>query len=283
MVKKETSIGYVYFKLNGKEWRIDGLLAKQIDKAYKDMKKDDDCVVLIVGPERFGKSKLRDLIGGYWEYISKVKFTVDNIHFSSSEYMKFALKQPPFTFVSHDETRRDLNTMRSMGKSSVDFTNYLSECGDNNQFHCLILPAFSDISKYVALWRTKLLIEVGKYKDKNGEYQRGLFRVIKTKNKKKLAFFHKAKYSKFSKSMVAFTGFFEDNEIIPKDIYKNKKQQFKELKYIDDVENNKAITLTPRQIEVLSKISPKDNFENRSKDYEILQKLINSLKKMSFS
>jgi len=280
MVKKETSLSHVYFTLNGKQWRINGLLAKQIDKAYNDMKKDDDCVVLIVGPERFGKSKLRDLIGGYWQHISKVKFTIDNIHFSSAEYMKFALKQKPFTFVSHDETRRDLNTMRSMGKSSVDFTNYLSECGDNNQFHCLILPAFSDISKYVALWRTKLLIEVGKYKDENGEYQRGLFRVIKTKNKKKLAFFHKAKYSKFTKSMVAFSGFFEDNEIIPKDIYKTKKQQFKELKYIDEIENKQAITLTPRQIEVISKLQPYSLFKDEPNNQEILRKLVYSLRKL---
>lgn len=276
MVREED----VIFKHKGKENRIHGLLAKTLTKIYKDMKKDDDCVILIVGPERVGKSTFRNLLGGYWEHLTGSKFNVDNIHFTSAEYMKFALKQKPFTFVSHDETRRDLNTMRSMGKSSVDFTNYLSECGDNNQVHALLLPAFSDISKYVALWRCKLLIECGKFKDSKGEFQRGLFRVIKTKNKKKLAFFHKNKYTKFPRSMVAFTGRFEDNEILAREEYKNKKQQFKELKYIDDVEKKQQKPLTPRQIEVLGRINPYELFKDNPKDQEILRKLVYSLRKL---
>ena len=167
-----------------------------------------------------------------------------------------------------------------MGKASVEFTNYLSECRDNNQFHCLILPAYSDITKYVALWRTKLLIEIGKVKDRHGEYQRGLFRVIKTVNKKKMSFYHKNKYTKFPKSMVAFSGKFKDNDVIPTVEYKAKKQRFKELKYIESEKENKAITLTPRQIEVISKISPANNWKKGHKDYEILQKLVRSLKKL---
>ena len=269
----------VKFTINKKKYEIHPLLAKTLEKIYKQMQKDDDCLCLIVGPEGVGKSKLRDLIGGYWQYLTKVKFTVDNIHFTSAEYMRFALKQKPYTFISHDETRRDLNTMRSMGKASVEFTNYLSECRDNNQFHCLILPAYSDISKYVALWRTKLLIEVGKVKDKHGEYQRGLFRVIKTINKKKLSHYHKNKYTKFPKSMVAYVGKFLNNDVIPTENYKAKKQKFKELKYINDVEKDKEITLTPRQIEVISNIKPSTLHKKGHKDYEVLQKLVNRLRK----
>jgi hypothetical protein len=273
----------IKFKIRKKEYTIHGLLAKQIRKAYKEMKKDDDVVILIVGPERVGKSKLRDLIGGYWEHLCGVKFWIDNIHFTTVEYMKFALKQPPFTFVSHDEARRDLNTKRSMAKTAVNFTNYMSECGDNNQVHCLILPAFSDIDKYIALWRVKMVIEVGKKKNsKTKEYERGLFRVIKTKNKKKLAFFHKNKYTKFPRTMVAFTGTFKDNDVIPKDVYKKKKQQFKEVKYIEEEQKETQVVLTPRQIEVISKLKPYSLFADEPKDREILRKLVYSLRKEGF-
>jgi energy-coupling factor transporter ATP-binding protein EcfA2 len=267
------------FNLRGKEYNIHGGLSELLKRIKKEINKDDDGVILIVGPERVGKSKLRDLLGGYWEYITGVKFWIDNIHFTTIEYMKFALKKTPFTFVSHDEARRDLNTKRSMAKTSVNFTNYMSECGDNNQIHCLILPAFSDIDKYIALWRVKMIIEVGKKKKKNGEYERGLFRIIKTRNKKKLAYYHKNKYSKFPQSMVAFTGTFTDNDIIPKDIYKKKKQKFKEVKYIEE-DKEKQIVLTPRQIEVIGKIQPYSLFKDSPKDQEILRKLVYSLRKV---
>lgn len=270
----------VHFPLNGKEYVIHGGLAEVLNRCFKLMKKDDDTVILIVGPERVGKSKLRDLIGGYWQYLTKTKFNVDNIHFTSKEYMKFALFQKPYTFVSHDETRRDLNTMRSMSKSAVDFTNYLSECGDNNQVHCLLLPAFSDISKYVALWRTKLLIEVGKIKNKStGEYDRGLFRIIKTKSKKKLTYYHKNKYTKFPKSMVAFSGRFKDNDVIPTDIYKAKKQQFKESKYIEEEKKEKAINVPTRLIPSLANKKPGELWEPGSKEYEMGRKWLYSLRK----
>jgi len=270
----------IKFVLRGKEYEIDGLFAKCLALGYKQMRKDDDFVILVVGPEGVGKSKLRDLIGGYWEHITGVKFSINNIHFTTNEYMKFALKQPPFTFVSHDEARRDLNTKRSMAKIAVNFTNYMSECRDNNQIHCLILPAFSDIDKYIALWRVKMIIEVGKKKNsKSGEYERGLFRIIKTVSKKKLAYFHQNKYSKFPRSMVAFTGTFKDNDIIDKDVYKKKKQQFKEVKYIEE-EKEEQIVLTPRQIEVIGKIQPYSLFKDSPKDQEILRKLVYSLRKV---
>jgi energy-coupling factor transporter ATP-binding protein EcfA2 len=270
----------VNFKLLGKDYNIHGGLSELLIRAKNEIKKDDDIVILVVGPEGVGKSKLRDLIGGFWEHITGVKFTIDNIHFTTTEYMKFALKQPPFTFISHDEARRDLNTKRSMAKIAVNFTNYMSECRDNNQIHCLILPAFSDIDKYIALWRVKMIIEVGKKKNsKSGEYERGLFRIIKTVSKKKLAYFHQNKYSKFPRSMVAFTGTFKDNDIIDKDVYKKKKQQFKEVKYIEE-EKEEQIVLTPRQIEVIGKIQPYSLFKDSPKDQEILRKLVYSLRKV---
>lgn len=248
------------FILRGKEWEIDEILAQQLDKLYQDMKKDDDGLILIVGAERIGKSTFRDMLGGYWEHITKKPFNVNNIHFTSSEYMKWALKQPEYTFITHDETRRDLNSKRSMSKNAVNFTNYLSECGDNNQIHCLILPAFSDIDKYVALWRCKFLIEIGKFKNSRGKYERGLFRVIKTRNKKKLEFYHKNKYQKFPRGMVAFTGRFKDNQIIPRDEYKKKKQAFKELKYIDE-EKKSEINLNKTDIEVVTQIKPSQAYK----------------------
>ncbi len=273
-------VKHIKFKFNGVETNINPMLADLIKRGYEETIKDDDFVVLIVGAERLGKSMLRNLIGGYWSYLAKTPFTVDNIHFNINDYMKKALKDKQYVFHSHDEARRDLNAKRGMSKPAVTFTNYFSECGDNNQAHCIILPAYCDIDKYIALWRAKLIIEVGKYRDrKTGKTHKGMFRIIKTTNRGQLAEVHKKKYSKFPKRLIIGRGRFDINEIIPQEEYKAKKQRNKEAKYIEDEKKNNEISLTPRQIEVLSIIKPSNNFKKGHKDYEVLQKLSNSLRK----
>ena len=78
-------------------------------------------------------------------------------------------------------------------------------------------------------------------------------------------------------------GRFLKTNIIDDLTYNNKKNEERIKKYAKKEKEKETITLTPRQIEVISKISAGKNFDSKSKDYEILQKLVKSLEKSRFS
>ena len=273
-------VGFQYFDYNKQQNRIDSLLASLISKGIKQVKKDDDFVIFIFGAEGTGKSELRNLIGAYCQSQTGIKFGVPNIWFNIEDYMTFALNQKPLTVISHDEARRELNTKRSMSKSNVKFTDYFSECRDNNQIHIVILPAFSDLEKYLALWRAKMIIEVGKYKNKEtGEYERGMFRVIKTKNKKKLAELHKMKYSRVPKSLILFKGHFDKCLGFDYDAYKKKKQEAKIDKYLGNMSKEVTAVIPSDILPVIANLKPSVLWEIDSSEYNRGRKWLYSLRK----
>ncbi len=212
---------------------LDKGMMNYLDQLIIHCKQENDLMFLFTGPEGAGKSRLRDQIAAYLSHKFKMKFGLDNIHFNTKDYMRHGLHSPPYTIISHDEARRDLNRMRTTSKVSVQFTDYLSECRDDNLIHMIILPSFHDINPSVALWRTKIVIDVRLHPKTK---KRGFYYVYKTGNKKLLAKIYKDKYSKFPASLFKLKGKFSGVSILDEAAYKKKKKDNKMTKYGEDGE-----------------------------------------------
>jgi hypothetical protein len=232
---------------------IDENLQQMLDIGCQDVKDSDDFVIIIVGSEGAGKSVLSQQIAGYLSNQLQTPFTVDNIHFNTANYQDFALTKPKYNINILDESRSSLNKMRGNSKSNVDFTNYISECRDANQIHILILPAFTDLDRYVAVHRSKLVINVIKYRDKTtGKLMRGSYQIIKADNKYDLNKAWEMKYKGFSLNLIWKFGTFKNWSPINEKVYKDKKANHRKEKYSSEnqeIPNKKSFDKMKTQLE----------------------------------
>lgn len=220
------------------EFNMDHKLKYDLDILCDDLRQDDDALIIIVAPEGSGKTVMETQIGYYISNKMKTKWNCDNVHFEGQSYQNFSLNSPKYTVVALDESRRALNKMRGMTGNNVDFNNFLSECRSNNQAHIVVLPAYSDLEKYVAIHRVKYLIEVIKKRDKDTKKLiRGNFKIISTKSKWKLLQAWKAGYKEFPNNMVLHYGTFENVLCLNEKEYDKKKEEAKKERYSNGEED----------------------------------------------
>ncbi len=220
------------------EFNMDHKLKYDLDILCDDLRQDDDALIIIVAPEGSGKTVMETQIGYYISNKMKTKWNCDNVHFEGQSYQNFSLNSPKYTVVALDESRRALNKMRGMTGNNVDFNNFLSECRSNNQAHIVVLPAYSDLEKYVAIHRVKYLIEVIKKRDKDTKKLiRGNFKIISTKSKWKLLQAWKAGYKEFPNNMVLHYGTFDNVLCLNEKEYDKKKEEAKKERYSNGEED----------------------------------------------
>lgn len=213
-------------------FNMDYKLKSDLDILCQDLKQDDDGLIIIVAPEGSGKTVIETQIGYYISQKMKTSWSCDNIHFEGQSYQNFSLNSKPYTVIALDESRRALNKMRGMTGNNVEFNNFLSECRSNNQAHIIVLPAFSDLEKYVAIHRVKYLIQVVKKRDKKTKkIIRGTFKIIDTKSKYNLLQAWKGGYKEFPKNMVRHIGTFENVLCLDAKEYNKKKEEAKKERY----------------------------------------------------
>ena len=216
-------------------FNMDAKLKYDLDILCQDLKQDDDALIIIVAPEGSGKTILETQIGYYISKKMKTSWNEDNVHFDAPTYQTFSLNNPRGTVVALDESRRALNKMRGMTGNNVEFNNFLSECRSNNQAHIVVLPAYSDLEKYVAIHRAKYIIQVVKLRDKETKkIVRGTFKIISTKSKSMLLQAWKGGYKEFPNNMVTHIGKFENVLCLDKKKYDNKKETAKKERYISN-------------------------------------------------
>jgi ABC-type dipeptide/oligopeptide/nickel transport system ATPase component len=227
-----------------KECFIDNSLKNILDVAVQDLYDSDDSVIVIVGHEGAGKSILAQQISGYLSNKLKTKFSVDNIHFNSQDYLDLSLNKNKYWINLLDESRDSLNKMRGISKNNVEFNNFLSECRDQNQVHIVLLPAFTDLDRYCAIWRSKIVINVLKYRDPiTKRIVRGNYQIIRTDDKNLLNQAWEGKYKAFPENMVWGTGRFKFESPINLEDYKNKKAEHRKEKYLSKQENEKMVSI----------------------------------------
>jgi len=146
-------------KYNDIEIVIDYNLYADLILFYDDMVNSQmDMVLVIDGHEGTGKSFTARKLGALLSSWSKLPFGVDNIHFDIDPYIESSESGRKYQVNILDESRKVVNIKRSMSKSNVKFTNFLSENRDKNQAHILVLPAVHDLDPYISYWRMSMNI-----------------------------------------------------------------------------------------------------------------------------
>lgn len=252
-----------------REFKLDYNLLKHLDILINDLEVNDDALIIIVGPEGAGKTYFASQLAYYCSIKLKKKFDISRIHFDGETYIDSSLNSENMSINFLDESRRAINKMRSNSKSNVEFMNFLSECRSQNQLHFLLLPSYTDLDRYVAVHRPKLLLSVEKTRGKDGKLRRGIFNIWKSNNKSLLNQVWENKYKNFPYSMRVHSGRFENILCVNKNDYDNKKEEAKKERYLSEnnkEEGNGAVVKTIETIPLKNQLT------------EDQQKILNGLK-----
>lgn len=238
-----------YGRKKTEQFYMDKRLKKELDILLNFvLNSDDDIVLVIDGEEGAGKSKLARQICTYAQMQLKKGFTVkSNIHFDLNEYVDTSLESGLYWINLLDESRKILNKKRSMGKDTVRFTNYLSECRSMRQLHILVVPSFHDLDSYIVNWRMKFMIQVLKdirpdessptgYKLVRGNY------VIHDKHSCRSYYNNpemRYRHPKFQKTDICQ---FSDHEVVDEKEYKAKKHEYTVEKYHSENIEKESLT-----------------------------------------
>lgn len=247
-----------------------------IDVKLAHMRQNDDFLQVKVGEERSGKSVLGDQDGDYIASQTKTPFNINNIHFNYRHYMKASQNSRKLTYHRHDEARHDMNKFRRLSTSNVIFNNYLSECGEDNIAHDIILPRYSDLDPGVGIDRNKMITKVYKFPDPSNPLKlvRGLYSIWSTKDKDLLAEASKSNSNKFNGKMFMCFGYFDDTEIIPKEDYDKKKKENRKKKYeqieaggnVHMHQRNILLYILNKDVDLIDMISNKVKKNNKVKN-----------------
>lgn len=246
---------------DSKEGRyIDGILKDNLDIATDVIKKDFDMVFVIDGMEGAGKSTLAAQVASYVD----PTFNIDRIAFTPKEFKEAVLKAKQYQSVLYDEAYGGLSSRATMSRINRTLVKMLTEIRMRNLFVFVVLPCFFDLDKYVALWRSRVLLHVYL----KGKYERGRFMFFNI-DKKKALYMCGKKYYSYAKPAANFYGTFVSFFPIDKKEYKKRKilatkteeEELKEVAIIakeikrDITENLEHLKLTNKQKAAVLSIS----------------------------
>src|SRR3990170_4539890 len=137
------------------EDRLERNLKEKIIPALE-KKKDKDKVIAIDGAEGSGKSTLAFQIG------KRVDPTLDlsRVVFSADDFREAVFKAKRGQCIIYDEAFTGLSSRSSLSGINRALVSLMMQMRQKNLFVIIVLPTFFLLDKYVALFRTTVLIHV---------------------------------------------------------------------------------------------------------------------------
>lgn len=209
------------------EYWMDDRLKKNLDlKIIPSLqKKDKDIVICIDGNEGAGKSTLAMQIGKY----ADPTLDLTRVCFNAEEFRNAVYKAKKGQCVIYDEAFTGLSSRGALSPVNRVLVSLMMQMRQKNLIVIIVLPTFFLLEKYVALFRTRMLIHVYESRDK-----RGYFRVYNRKKKKWLYLMGKQtlsytgkkwKLPVFTKFKGRFYGVFALGDKTVEDKYRKMKEQ----------------------------------------------------------
>lgn len=208
------------FKYKDREVYLNEFLKKRLDNIPKILKKNWDCVILIDGPERSGKSTLGMTIATYLY----PDFSIKNIVRGLEDAAKRVDEAPNRSVLFIDEGSLVFNTKDAMTKAQKQLMKIMDVVGQKNMLFIIVLPSFFDLNKTIAVRRSKFLLHV--YVDKN--LNRGKFVYYGEKKKKFLYQMGKKNFGDYSKIKGNFIGNFTDFDALGEEYQKVKAESLRQ-------------------------------------------------------
>lgn len=197
---------------------IDGFLKIKLDNIKLLQRKNWDCVFIIVGMEGSGKSTLAFACG---QYLSNMSLTLDNIANGSDDALDKLKKLPDGSILIVDEAELLFSSRDTMTREQKQLTKIMMIIRQKKMILILVSPVFFDLSKYMAVDRSRFLLRT--YTDKSLE--RGSFGYWGTKNKLKLYHEGKKNHGQYLKPKANFYGKFFNYKLPFDDEYQKTKLQ----------------------------------------------------------
>lgn len=178
----------VKVKINGKgEWEalppnseegiyLDGYLKKKLDNVLKINKNNWDCVILIDGIEGSGKSTLAMTVG--W-YLSKGKLSINNISSGEDAAEKIENLTEGSVLIL-DEGELNFSSKDALNREQKRLTKIFQVARQMRLMIIVVCPLFFELSKYIAVSRSRFLINV----KTNDKLARGFFNYYGAKTKR---------------------------------------------------------------------------------------------------
>lgn len=194
---------------------MDGYLKGILDKIKVSVTKDMDLIILVDGPERAGKSTLAQQCAAYCD----PTFNISRICFTPDEFRKAVMAAEPGQAIVYDEAYTGLNSRGTMSVINRALVSLLAEIGQKNLIIFVAMPTFFDLDKYVAIWRSKVLLHV--YTGDN--FERGYFAAYNDTTKKYLYIEGKKFYEYKGRVKPNFFGRFPNRYTVDETAYRQKK------------------------------------------------------------
>lgn len=202
--------------VDNQEFYLDGYLKSNLDIVKEQMAKDWDCVICIDGAEGSGKSILGMTIGKYLY----PELKLEDIVFTANEFMKSIVKAKKYQCIIYDEGYSGLDSSGTFNVVNRTLIKMIAEIRQKNLYVIVIMPTFFDLMKYVALWRSRVLIHV--YTSK--KWERGFFMFYSYERKHDLFMYGKKFYS-YARPKPNFWGRFTNFYPVNEKEYRLKKLQ----------------------------------------------------------
>lgn len=193
---------------------MDGYLMSNIDEAKRVIKKDFDMIFCIDGTEGGGKSVLAQQLAKYCDN----SFCIDRICMTPEEFTKQIINAQKYQAVVYDEAYTGLSSKDTMGSVNKALCTMLAEIRQKNLFVFVVMPTFFDLTKYVALWRSRALIHIYLHDG----FERGFFTFFNTEKKKDLYVYGKKTYN-YNCVKSNFHGRFPNFYTVDEQAYRDKK------------------------------------------------------------
>jgi hypothetical protein len=219
---------------------LDGYLKNKLDRIKLMLKKNWDCVFIITGMEGSGKSTLGFICG---QYLSDMSLTINNIAEGSSDAIKKLEAMPNKSVLIVDEAELLFSSRETMKREQKQLTQIMMTIRQKNMVLILVCPSFFDLSKYIAVDRSRFVIRT--YTDK--KLNRGYFIYWGEKKKKKLYQLGKKNFGSYDKPKGDFHGKFFDYKLPFDDNYQELKKKSLREAFGGKLKEDKKIEL-PREI-----------------------------------
>lgn len=210
-----------------KNYFMDNYLYSNLSILKDTVKKDWDVVIEIDGYEGSGKSSLAQQIA----YFFDPTFNIDRIAFNHIQFKKIVLSASKYQVIVFDESYADLSSTTTIKTINRTLCNMMSQIRQNNLFIIIVAPSFFDITRYIAIHRSRVLLHVYTHE----KFERGYFACY-TYNKKKILYLIGKKLYNYGVVKPDFTGKFPSCYTVDETEYRKRKYDSKNNMSIDEDE-----------------------------------------------
>jgi hypothetical protein len=179
---------------------LDGFLKKKLDMINAIKKKKWDCVFIIDGKERAGKSTLGFLCATYLD----PNFSLNQVASDATDALGKLESLPDRSVMMIDEGSLMFSSKDAMKNEQKQLIKVLNVIGQKYMVLIIVMPCFFDVAKYIAVNRSRFLLHV--YTSKRLE--RGRFVYWGEQKKSKLYIYGKKNYNSYAYPQSDFKGRF---------------------------------------------------------------------------